>query len=169
MSDIQPEALETLRGIQERLAAFPRMHGKYRLDLTSVAAWRRAGLSEEEILDRLFNLWGEHEALSADLEKFPPAASQEHVASGWVECTTNPSDTREFLHQSLIGGGSVGHTVETVPAHIAKEIVADFFGLFEQPTAYSGLGWSDPGYVFENGVVILDGKMAGIFLVVEND
>jgi len=169
MSDIQPEALETLRGIQERLAAFPRMHGKYRLDLTSVAAWQRAGLSEEEMLDRLFNLWGEHETLSAYLEKMPPIASQGQVASGWVECAVNPSDAREFLRQSLMGGGIVGHTVETVPARVAEELVADFFSLFEQPTSYSGLGWSDPKYVFENGVVILDGKMAGMFLVVEND
>ncbi|GAA0510694.1 hypothetical protein [Deinococcus depolymerans] len=169
MSDIQSEALETLCGLQERLTAFPRMHGKYMLDLTSIAEWRRADMGEEEMLDRLFNLWGEHETLSVYLEKMPPIASQGQVAAGWVECAVNPSDAREFLRQSLIGGGSVGHTVETVPAHIAEEMVTDFFGLFEQPTAYSGLGWSDPKYVFENGVVILDEKMAGMFLVIESD
>ena len=142
---------------------------KYRLDLISTAEWQRGGLSEEEMLDRLFKLWGEHETLSAYLEKMPPIASQGQVASGWVEYATNPSDAPEFLRQSLIGGGSIGHTVETVPARVAEELVTDFFGLFEQPTAYSGLGWSDPQYVFENGVVILDEKMAGMFLVVESD
>ena len=135
-----------------------------------VIEWRAQGLPQEQVLERLYEAWADHEAQasykSAYLEITPTLNTE---LPSWQDHEGNFSDAAELLAYSLKGGSGIGHVIDTISEDQAQQLSNEFVQFFDNPRMYRGLAWGDPDYVFENGIVLIDDNWAEMLLVVEDD
>ena len=160
-----------LEQLKTELSKYPRMDGYYHLDLVSVAVLRQANNAQNDILTALYERWAPHDARAAYQIAHPPIQPfiPSEESSGYEDYESTIEDALEALTYELKGGSGIGHLADTVPSEKAAELTARFFALFQGPRAYRGLGWGNPFYAFEQGVVLVDDERAGCFMIIEND
>ncbi|MBZ9751504.1 hypothetical protein K7W42_11580 [Deinococcus sp. HMF7604] len=160
-----------LKQLKAEVAQYPRMNGYTQLEVVSIQALRSMGTTQNDILDALYERWAAHDAIAVHRVAHPlrePLSSIE-CFDGYDDYEYSVCDALEALTYELKGGSGIGHLADTVPSEKAAELAARFFALFQAPRAYRGLGWGDPFYAFEQGVVLLDEDRAGCFLIIESD
>ncbi|ULH17989.1 hypothetical protein MF271_23805 (plasmid) [Deinococcus sp. KNUC1210] len=165
---IHDPALEELRA---ELAQYPRMDGYYQLDLVSITLLRQARMTQNEILNALYDCWAPHKAIAAYRVAFPLIGTPnlEERTPEYDDYEYTVENALEALTYELKGGSGIGHLVDTISPAKAAELATRFFALFRSPQAYRGLGLADPFFVFEQGVVLLDDERAGCLLMIESD
>ncbi len=161
---------EKFEQIKTDLSQYPRSHGYYRFEFVSIQSLRKEKLSQEEILEAIFQLWTDHELIQSNQAKFPSLLSLTSAQlPRWEEHEVTLQDGLDGFIQELQGSSSIGHTTDTIPPGSARALAEDFASLFHQPRCYRGLGICDPQYVFEHGLALVDAVRAGAILIVEDD
>lgn len=155
--------------LRSEILRFPRLRGYYKIEMSDISDLRVQAVSLEKILDHLYDLWGEHEALEKYRQIHPfPKPKPEDLPS-WVDHEGDADDAVELLAYGLQGGGAVGHTIDAIPPALAQEFAERFVSFFDHPRMFRGLGFGDPMYVFEHGIVLIDETKAGMLLIIESD
>ena len=147
--------------LKSRLVGYRRMRGYYIVDLVSIERLRQEQVSQEELLDAVFEYF--------DDQPWPPKS--ERPSEGlWSDHEVASSVAKSVTVQALVGGPEVGHTDVTMPPDIAMKLWAEFESLFDSSRQYYvGMGFGDRDYVFLHGTAIVDHKRAGVLWIVESD
>lgn len=149
------------QAFRSRVEQHRRMNGYYIIDVVSISEMREAGLSDEEIMDALTDLWDDE---PADREFSVPSNQM------WADYRVEFAEARTHTIEALVGGRDVGHTRDTLPDGVAGECFDQFLALFDDmPKLYIRLGIGNSQYVFNRGVVAVGESKAGILWVVEGD
>lgn len=155
--------------LKAEILKYPRLCGYYKIELADISDLRLKGLTQDQIIDHLYEMWADHEAHVTYRQKYPfPEPKPEDLPS-WTNWEGEASDAIELLAYGLQGGGAVGHTVDAIAPAKAQEFAERFVNLFHSPRMYRGLGFGDPMHVFEHGILLLDDTHAGMLLIVESD
>lgn len=146
--------------LKGKVLSYPRLCGYYIIDLVSIENIRCD--SYEKLLDNLFEYFDDTVWVPAEDRPSDQTWENDYVVERDV--------ARNHIIEALVGGHSIGHTVDTVPGDLAEDIFEVFDSLFSKKKKYyMGMGLGKPEYVFQQGIAIVDNKKAGIIWIVEND
>lgn len=146
---------------RRKISRYPRMHGYYLMDVVSIESMRSAGLTQEEILDAVFEFF--------DDQTWPPPADRPSDVS-WSQHEVEGEVAEQIAVRALIGGTEVGHKRDTMPPKVARSLWREFQGFFQgERRYYVGMGLGDYKYAYLQGAAVVDETRAGVLWVVEND
>jgi hypothetical protein len=148
--------------LKEEIEKHSRLSGYYIIDLVSISDLSSQGLSQEEILDRVFQYF--------DDQEWPPPSERPQDQSWEGDYQVNRESARQQTVEALAGGPSIGHAHFTMSQDVAESFWERFDSLFGQEKRYytqMGLGLRD--YAYSRGVSIADRDSVGILWIIEND
>ena len=155
----RPDISEFIQ-LKMSIESHKRNYGYHIIDLIDIHPLKQKGIEGEQLLETLFSEW--------DKPTTPKIYSPPEDGS-WSDYQTDLEDATNLAVLVLKGGGSVGHSVDTIPHEIAMSMVDKFAKLFKNPKAYIGMGLGSQDYAFQWGTVLIDANNAGILWVVEDD
>jgi hypothetical protein len=127
------------------------MHGYYLISLVST---EDLDTYDDRVLDYVF------QALD-DCPWPPPDRRPSDQRYGDYEVSESDACTR--LVNALVGGGSIGHTRETMSRAAAVQYWNRFRALFSGPVRFfAGLGLGRPEFVFQESIAIVGLARAGV-------
>lgn len=147
--------------LKSEIENHPRMCGYYIINIVGISNFPLDAQERGSLLNEVF----EH----FDDQQWPPIYEDQSEQT-WDDHEVEREKARSHLIEALIGGNSIGHTIDTIPSTLAKEFWNRFESLFaDSRRYYMSMGLGDPAYVFLRGVAIVDNDKAGIISIVEGD
>lgn len=147
--------------LRENIESHPRLFGYYIIKLIDITELRKAGASEEEIAEEVFQQF--------DDKDWPPIEQRPQDES-WADYLTDGTAARLHVIETLMGGPSIGHLEVTISEQQSTDYFDQFDRLFAEPKQYyMGMGFGDPAQVFSGGIAIIGPFHAGCLWVIEND
>lgn len=147
--------------LKAEVEAHARLCGYYIIKLVDITEMREGQRDQEEIAEKVFEYF--------DDQTWPPIEQRPRDQS-WAEYAAERNAAKDHAIEALVGGPSVGHTVDTISRPVAEQYFERFEALFDdQRHYYIRMAFGDNQYVFLHGVAIISRSRAGVLWVVEDD
>jgi len=149
--------------LKAEIETYRRTSGHYIVDLVSISFLRIAGVTQEELLDAVFEHW--------DDRPWPPKSVRPSNQSWDSDYQVDADEARRHAIKTLVGGADIGHTKEAMSQPVATQVWERFAAFFERTACryYVGMGLGNREFTYLSGVAIVDHQHAGILWVVESD
>ena len=147
---------DRFHALKQSIESYPRLAGYYIINMISIRHLRENGYTQEAILDAVIYYFDDDPQKS-----YPSYRYYEEVPY---------HEAKIGIIKDLVGGNSIGHTVETMSPEVAEQYFDAFVDLFDTDRRYYvGLDIHNDEYVFWYGILVVDSDKAGILWIVESD
>jgi hypothetical protein len=155
---LTPLSLPDFDEIERFLSRRPLSPGSYLTRLFALSSLASAW--SDAVLDEVFER----------MDDRPWLPCEQRPAGSWAAYEVSAEEARVGLVSALVGGRDFGRRDETMSAAEAQGLWWRFEGLFgAERRYYARLGLGDGDYSFQDGVAIVDGRLAGGLFIVQGD
>lgn len=161
--------LRRFNAFKERVLRWERIAGTYILDAVEVPNCARRGAEQDAFLRAFASRLGFSAPDVEDVE--------------WINAEGFREEARQHITKAVVGGAEIGHSRWDVSPADAEDLANHFIDLFGDDARFfcdrfpagraqmlAPYGRPDfYNYIFGGGCVAVDGKMAAVFWVLDND